>query len=457
MTIPYNYTSKSKPKDFNVYTYNTASDLAQFLSAEVLDKLSEQKEAIIVHAGFESTTVYVRLESDAEKNRRLGAKVFNQIASLKPSEIQYLGVFNKQVMEGLTLASYKFEVFKTKDKSSEVSFVFDETLKSELENLKLELSAVFWSRDLVNLPYSHLNTAILEQNILDRFKDSKVNVQFLDKEQLIKDNFGGVLAVNQASDTEPRFGILEYKPQNATNRKPIVLVGKGIVYDTGGLSLKPTPNSMDIMKCDMGGLATVVGTMDALASLEIDKWVVCLVPITDNLIGNKAIAPGDVITMRSGTTVEVMNTDAEGRLILADALDYAKNYRPELVIDVATLTGSALGAFGHYAGAIMGNATNKTFHQIHKVADQTGERIARMPFWEDYKEELESTIADIKNLGSSTGGAITAGKFLEHFVGYEWLHLDIAGPAFFQKPIHYNPVGGTGYGVRLLTTFIKEL
>ena len=247
---------------------------------------------------------------------------------------------------------------------------------------------------------------------------------------------------------------MEWKPKGATNNKPIVLVGKGIVYDTGGLSLKPTPNSMDIMKCDMGGSAAVVGTMYAIAKAKLNLHVVGLVPATDNRPSGNAYAPGDVITMHDGSTVEVLNTDAEGRLILADALSYAKKYKPKIVIDLATLTGAAARAIGKQGIVAMGN-DQETLSDLKESGYRVHERLAEFPFWEEYKEDLKSTIADLKNLGGAEAGAITAGKFLEHFTDYPYTHLDIAGPAFTQSPFNYRGQGGTGVGVRLLFDFLK--
>jgi leucyl aminopeptidase len=247
---------------------------------------------------------------------------------------------------------------------------------------------------------------------------------------------------------------LEYKPANAVNAQPYVLVGKGVVYDTGGLSLKPT-NSMDTMKSDMSGAAAVLGAVSGAARLGLPVHVVGLIPATDNRPGGNAVTPGDVLTMSDGTTVEVLNTDAEGRLILADALHYAKRYNPQLVIDLATLTGAAARAIGHYATVAMGTASEEVWSDLLASGSRTHERLVRFPFWDDYNELLKSTVADLKNIGGADAGAITAGKFLEHFTNYPYVHLDIAGPAFADKPMGYWPAGGTGIGVRLLLDFLS--
>ena len=273
---------------------------------------------------------------------------------------------------------------------------------------------------------------------------------------------GGVLSVNQGSIAKPTFNILTYKSKKSQSKRPVVLVGKGVMYDTGGLSLKPTQNSMDMMKCDMGA-AAVIGAIYSLALSKSNCYVVGLIPAVENRPGGDAYVPGDVITMMNGTTVEVLNTDAEGRLILADELHYAKRYNPELVIDIATLTGAAARSVGKYGLVAMENYNKEIFtnfstdmNKLLKSGNIVGERVAVQPFWDDYKKELESSVADIKNLGGAEAGHITAGKFLEYFVDYPWIHLDIAGLAFLTSDYLYCRKGGTGAASRLLCHFIHN-
>jgi leucyl aminopeptidase len=296
----------------------------------------------------------------------------------------------------------------------------------------------------------------LAAQIADHGKTHGYKVQILEKGKIEALKMGGLLAVNKGSEKPPTFTIIEYKPKNAKNSKPIVLVGKGVVFDTGGLSLKPTPHSMDLMKSDMSGAAAVAASIDALAKNKIPVYVVGLIPATDNRPGKEAYAPGDVVTMYDGTTVEVLNTDAEGRMILADALAYSNKYEPELVVDVATLTGAAVRALGTKTSIIMGNAPGKIFRKLERASDLSGDRVYTFPFWDEWKEELKSDIADLKNIGSPNAGMITAGKFLEHFVKYPFIHIDIAGPAFLETPDSYRGKGATGDGVRLLYNFIKK-
>jgi len=213
---------------------------------------------------------------------------------------------------------------------------------------------------------------------------------------------------------------------------------------------------MDFMKCDMGGAASVIGGLYAVSKNNLPYHVIGLVPATDNRPSGDAYAPGDVITMHNKKTVEVLNTDAEGRLILADALSYAQKYKPELVLDIATLTGAAAAAIGHYGVICLGNADEKTMSKLKDSGNNVYERIVEFPFWDEYNEQLKSSIADLTNLGNGAGGTITAGKFLENFTDYPYIHLDIAGPAFLKKPINYVSQGGTGVGVRLFYDFVKN-
>ena len=316
--------------------------------------------------------------------------------------------------------------------------------------------AVFWARDRVNEPVSHLNASQLAEAISELGTEAGMTVQVLEKTQIESLKMGGLLAVNKGSIDQPTFTIVEYKPEKAINKKPIVLVGKGVVYDTGGLSLKPTPGSMDVMKSDMAGAACMAGTIYLAALQKLKVHLIALIPATDNRPGLNAYAPGDVITMYDGTTVEVLNTDAEGRMILADALAYSNKFKPELVIDAATLTGAALRAIGTKASVIMGNADDKVFEQLEKAGNEVHERTVRFPFWDDYATEIKSSIADLKNLGGPNAGMITAGKFLEHFVKSPYIHMDIAGPAWLDAKEDYKGQGGTGAGIRMLFNFLKK-
>tara|TARA_B100001248_G_scaffold262725_1_gene261646 strand:+ start:15582 stop:17000 length:1419 start_codon:yes stop_codon:yes gene_type:complete len=363
-----------------------------------------------------------------------------------------------KIAEGMALSNYTFDKYKKEQikKLKEIHIVSN-TPSKEINELNKVIEGVYFSRDLINEPFSHLKAIDLAAAAKKSSNSNGFKVKILVKKEIENLKMGGLLAVNQGSLDEPTFTIMEWKPKNAKNKRPIVLVGKGIVYDTGGLSLKPTKDSMDLMKVDMGGAGIVIGTMQAISANKLPVHVIGLAPATDNRPSGNAYAPGDVITMYDKTTVEVLNTDAEGRLILADALSYAKKYDPQLVIDLATLTGSAANSIGHYGIVSMYKGAKSEHEKLKQVGHKVHERLAEMPFWSEYDDLIKSDIADIKNIGGTQAGAITAGKFLSHFVNYPWIHLDIAGPTFTKEKYGYRGKGATGMGVRLLYEFIKNI
>lgn len=361
--------------------------------------------------------------------------------------------------EGVILSNYQFlPYFSEPDKKrNTLSRMAIETDQQErLKELEVFAEAVYKTRDLVNEPLSSLNAVKFAEEIEKMAFKLGIGVEIMDKAQIEDLKMGGLLSVNLGSIDPPRFCILDHNPENPVNQKPLVLVGKGIVYDTGGLSLKPTANSMDHMKSDMAGAAAVTGVMYALATLNWPVRVVALLPITDNRPDGNAYVPGDVIRMHNGLFVEVLNTDAEGRMILADALSYAKKYEPELVIDMATLTGSAVMTVGSIGTIVMGTASEKIMTTLRESGNETFERVVELPLWEEYGKLMESEIADLKNIGGRDAGAITAGKFLQRFTDYPWIHMDIAGPSFLFTKEGYRGIGGTGTGVRLVLEFIKR-
>lgn len=405
---------------------------------------------------------FVKADQSDEQLRVVGNKVFNALNS-SVNELFFEGDSDAIpfVCEGLMLSTYRFLKYR-KDAEKEKSklktiFLPSSITKKKSQELVNAVKAVFWARDMVNEPVSFLTAEQLSEEILVIGKEVGVNVQVLGKTQLESLKMGGLLAVNKGSIDPPTFSIMEYKPEKPVNKKPVVLVGKGVVYDTGGLSLKPTPGSMDSMKSDMAGAACVAGAVYLTALQKLNVHVIALIPATDNRPGMNAYTPGDIITMFDGTTVEVLNTDAEGRMILADALSYSDKFKPELVVSVATLTGAAVRAIGTKATVAMGNANDKVFQQLEKSGHQTHERIVRLPFWNEYGEEMKSQIADLKNLGGPNAGMITAGKFLEHFVKAPYVHLDIAGPSWLDAKEDYKGQGGTGVGVRLLYSYLKKI
>ncbi|MCU0327894.1 MAG: leucyl aminopeptidase [Chitinophagales bacterium] len=399
-----------------------------------------------------------------ESARKLGAnlgKIINQF-EINSVHIECASLSKELalcLLEGLALHQYRFDKYLSKKKKalSTISCAHPKITKQDLQELNTLLEATYIARDLVNEPVLTLNAGDLSNQAKKLGKDAGISVDVWDKKRIKKEGFGGLIAVNMGSPDEPTFTIMEYKPKNAVNKQPLVLVGKGVVYDTGGLSLKPTAGSMDTMKSDMAGSAAVMSAIYAIAKNKLPIHTITLIPATDNRPGGNAITPGDIITMHNGKTVEILNTDAEGRLILGDALSYASKYKPDIVLDMATLTGAQVIAIGSPAAAIMGTANLQAFNQIRKAGDEVHERVAELPFYEDYDEMIKSNIADIKNIGGREAGSITAGKFLSHFVSYPWIHIDIAGPSFNEgSDKDYLIKGGTGFGVRLLYQFAKS-
>ena len=401
---------------------------------------------------------------NCEKMRQEGAKIAKDLNSNKIKEVLIIDRSageSYSLSEGIALANYQFLKYftdaKKKENSLKTIFMDVPTLTAaDLKHLSYKVEANLWARDMVNEPLSFLTAEQFAKEFKSQGKKAGFKVTVFNKKKIESLKMGGLLAVNKGSIDPPTFTIMEHKPAKARNKQPLVLVGKGVVYDTGGLSLKPTASSMDIMKCDMGGAAAVAGAMYAITKANLPVHVIALVPATDNRPSGNAYAPGDVIRMMDGTRVEVLNTDAEGRMILADALCYAKKYKPELVIDMATLTGAAIRAIGSNGMVIMGNADDKVFEQIEFAGHMTHERTVRFPFWDDYADQIKSKIADIKNLGGANAGMITAGKFLEHFTDHPYVHIDIAAPAWNDAASGYLSHGGSGNGVRMMFEFVKN-
>ncbi|MFI5204609.1 MAG: leucyl aminopeptidase family protein [Flavobacteriales bacterium] len=437
----------------------------------VLDKKRAHKKSDIVSFYDKKRVVFACLINPDSKNhshrledfRIQGAHLrrYVQREKLHSLNLQFGKTIKKEeslaFIEGFELAGYEFSRYKSKKPTSAFTKLhlqagsFSQEEIREFQNL---LDAVYFTRDIVNEPVITLNATALSNAIVKQGKEKGFKTEILKKNQIEKLKMGGLLGVNRGSDDPPTFNILEYKPAGAVNKNPIVFVGKGVTFDTGGYSLK-IGGVMLTMKCDMAGGAAVVGAISAIASNKLPVHVVGLIPATDNRIGHNALVTDDIITMHDGTTVEIQNTDAEGRLILGDALSYAKKYKPELVIDLATLTGAASVITGFYGIAMMSN-TNPYNADLKQSGEDVYERCAELPMWREYRDLLKSDIADLRNIGGVTGGSITAAKFLEHFTDYNWIHLDIAGPAFIKEGARdYHVKGGSGVGVRLLYDFVK--
>jgi leucyl aminopeptidase len=407
---------------------------------------------------------------DSEKLRRAVTASVKAIAELKSQSLALLGPEGtglsveqtaNALAEGILLSTYRFDKYLTVDRKprtlKSVSYIC--TRKSDLADARRGLllaevscAGTILARDLANAPANEIypdSLAARARRVARGF-----SVKVLDEKKIESLGMGGLTGVSRGSNRPPRFIIMEYRPRRG-DVPTVVLVGKGVTFDSGGISIKPAAG-MSEMKMDMSGAAAVIGTMTAVARLGLPVHLVGLVPATENMLGGSAMKPGDIITHMNGKTSEVDNTDAEGRLILADALTYADRYKPDLVIDLATLTGACVVALGSVASGMMGN-TQKRMDQLKQAGERTHERVWQLPLFEEYEQQIKSDVADVKNVGGRWAGAITAGLFLRKFIGkYDWIHIDIAGPAILEEEREYIPKGGSGVGVRLLVDFLRH-
>ena len=361
--------------------------------------------------------------------------------------------------EGLLMGAYSFNELKSNPKPTKLSLVSlignGRRMTKGLQRAKSTSRGVNLARDLVNTPGGKLTPVAFARIASKVGKEHGLTVKILGLQEIKRAKMGGLLGVNRGSTQQPRFVQLSYRPKKSS-RNHIALVGKGITFDAGGLSIK-TAQGMSTMKCDMAGAAAVLGTMSALEDLSFPTRVTGYIPLTDNMLGGDATRPGDVLKIRNGKTVEVLNTDAEGRLVLADALSLASEAKPNAIIDLATLTGACMVALVNEYAGLMGT-DSELIEKMEKASEETGENLWQLPLPTSYRAQLDSDVADVKNIGGSYGGAITAGLFLKEFVAEDipWAHLDIAGPAFADAPWGNHPKGGTGFGVRLLLRFIEN-
>ncbi len=373
------------------------------------------------------------------------------------NENYYLQTF----AEGVYLGNYSFDKFKSekkKKKNLNVHIKYDDKKEVLIVEKKVEkiLNSVFFARDLVNEPAIILTPDELAKRVKSELGKIGLKVTVFNKKELIKRKMGAILAVGSGSANEPKMIVMHYKPKGKVKKK-IALVGKGVTYDTGGLSIKPTSGMID-MKADMAGAAVVIGSIKTAAEMKLPIEIIGVVPAVENAVSGSSYKPGDVIRTASGKSIEVKNTDAEGRIVLADALEYACKQKPDEIIDFATLTGACVVALGEIAAGIF-TKNERMARELLDSGKKTYELTWRLPFWDDYNKLLESDIADVSNLGSKWGGAITAGKFLEHFVDEKiaWTHVDIAGPAIKHEQNNYTKKWNTGFGVRLVIDYLSKI
>ena len=414
-----------------------------------------------------------REECDLDKIRGVFSKTVQKMRDLGVEQVAAsldfgetdltAGDIARAAVEGVLLGLYRFTSYKTleEDRQEMNNFIITEERSALLEDVRkgTEMAevisrAVYCARDLVSTPSNDMTPSIMTQRAEAIAAEAQLTCEVLDEAAMGQLGMHALLGVARGSAEEARLITLEYHGGDK-NERPLVLVGKGITFDSGGISIKPA-DKMDEMKSDMAGGAAVIGTIKAAADLKLPLNVVAVVPATENLPGGRAYKPGDILKTMSGITVEVKNTDAEGRLILADALTFAKRYNPAAIIDVATLTGACVVALGDYLTGMLG--TDETLKkQLSAASDATGEIVWELPLWHEYDELIKSDVADIKNTGGRAGGTITAALFLQRFVGdCPWVHLDIAGPALLAKDKPYIPKGASGIGVRLLTQFLMD-
>lgn len=405
---------------------------------------------------------------DDEQARRVAAGAVRALAGTK-SVAFALGDLTPETLEaivtGALLGNYTFTQFRGATAASQpepVQRIYvtgnadDKEQSAAVKRAETIAAAVNMARDLVNTPPSALPPEEIAHAAIDSVRKLPVSVEVWDEQHLAEEDFGGILAVGQGSANPPRLIRMEYSPKKA--KAFLALVGKGVTFDSGGLSLKP-PKAMETMKCDMSGAAAVIAAMTAIAQLGLKVHVVGWIPTVENMPGGHAQRPGDVITMYGGRTVEVLNTDAEGRLILADALVRAAEEEPDLIVDAATLTGAAVIALGDRTSGVMANDDGARV-AVWESSQRAGETMWHLPIPEESRATLDSAIADIKNIGDGKGGMLSAAAFLREFVpeGQLWAHLDIAGPAFNEGgPYGYTPKGGTGAAVRTFIQLAEDL
>jgi leucyl aminopeptidase len=417
-----------------------------------------------------------KFNSDYFRNHLAGL-----IKDLENEEIKYLHIFvpsyravkkyfdspeyyYQTFVEGLLLGNYTFEKYKEdKKKLKNMNVILygenEKAMKSAIDKAELIYTGVSFTKDLQNEPSNVLTPAELAAMVRSRLSKEKIKVQVFNENEIEKRNMGGLLAVGQGSVNKPRFIVLRYKPSSRGKKKKIkkiALVGKGVTFDTGGVCVKPAQGMVE-MKADMSGAAVVAGTILAAAKAKLPVEILGVIPAAENSISGDAMRPGDVIETASGKTIEIGHTDAEGRMILSDALDYASKQKPDEIIDFATLTGACVVALGQNAAGLF-TKDDDLADKLYKTGMKTFDRVWRLPMWDEYHKFNESKIADVNNDGGRWGGAIVAAKFLENFVDKKipWAHIDIAGPAIASDLNNYTKTYMTGFGVRLMFEYLQS-
>jgi leucyl aminopeptidase len=415
-----------------------------------------------------------RSDFSLERLRGAFSKTAQHIRTLKVSEFSTSVDFKKinlpldqiteALVEGVILGLYRFTRFRTIDheeiREMSVLIIMEEAeevleiIRTAAKTAGIIADAVLFARDIVSAPANEMTPTKLANEAMEIARERNIKCTVLDEGEIRELGMNALLGVAAGSDEAPKFIIMEY--HGGKRSSPVIaLVGKGLTFDSGGISIKPA-EKMDQMKSDMAGGAAVIAAVRAAAEIGLPVNLVGLVPAVENLPSGKAYKPGDILKSFSGQTIEVVTTDAEGRLIMADALTYAGRYKPAAIIDLATLTGACIVALGDHVIGMFGT-DDELKREIREAADLTGERVWELPLWEEYDELIKGDAADYKNSGGRAGGAITAAVFLSKFNGgYPWVHLDIAGPAWLAKEKPYTTKGASGVGVRLLVRFLRN-
>ncbi|MGE5295162.1 MAG: leucyl aminopeptidase, partial [Solirubrobacterales bacterium] len=403
-------------------------------------------------------------------SRAVDLKAKHMSLALHPSFAHFdAAAAGRAIAEGIYFGSYRYDEFLSENGNGRVASLQAEIVDPDASQLKslapgITAGAIIGrvqsqARTLANRPGNVINPPALAKAAQEMVRGLRtLKCTIFDEKKLRQNKMGGILAVGGGSRNEPRLIVLKYTPAKkpAGGLPTVALVGKGITFDSGGISIKPAAD-MDQMKLDKSGAIAVMATMRAIAEMGLPINVLGVIPSAENMPSGTSYRPGDIVTTYSGKTVEILNTDAEGRMILCDAITYAARQKADVIVDIATLTGACMVALGTYKAGLMSN-DDELIAQIKKAADDSGEYVWHLPSGDEYADEMKSKIADLKNSGARWGGASTAAAFLRQFVGdAKWAHLDIAGMDVFTKPSEYASLGSTGFGVRLLTTYVMNL
>jgi len=445
------FNKKESRKEKNkLYIFVEKNNLKRFRVGKI-DKETIEKNKPIVLAPYKGYKELLIIPFEKKKiNPYLLSKIVPKITENSTIDVRQLKDLQELAVEFILNKSYSFNKYKSEKKEVNLNFL---TTKKDLNELINKLSVLNEVRELINEPSNVLTPEEFVKRAREMLKGLPVEIEVFDKEKLKKENFNLLLAVAKGSKNDPYLLVIKYLPKK--DEKPIALVGKGVCFDTGGYYVKPDPY-MNEMYIDMSGAAVVLGVVKALAKNKIEKNVIAVIPLVENSIDGNAYKPSDIIKSRSGKFVEIEHTDAEGRLILADAIDYALEFDPKEIITVATLTGAAIIALGEEVAAIMSN-DDKSIEKLKKIGLEIEERVWPLPLWDLYRELIDSQRADIKNLNKGKeAGTIVGGIFLKEFAkDKKFIHIDIAGPAMPSKERRHL-TSGSGFGFRLLYEYLKK-